>query len=525
MAVVISNVRVSAPPTATGTGSVKLDVSGLNGPVDAVLFVAYFNIPSSVIAASLPASTPGADFAIAGLAPHEYILYLLTPGTNPDGIGAGNFSGVEAQASFFVPSFTPAPRGGCPDRSADNYDPEATYNDGSCLYSPPAVPDPVFEVPLLNPLRFVQAAVLDECEVFETPDNTLFCQQQRPGMQRRPLFLQPVAFCDATRVQVLTNYPSVEAIMHRLRDNQVVGDPQPLTKVRAQTGAAPWAPVELDSDSTGNTYVISATGGLAPSLLASARLRLRFADGGPEQTYRILRSGLASAAVAQDFLVLDRPWAAPPAGSYPAVSWELSGPGFNVWEGTLDWSGLPAGDYYVRLHAYDADNRSAAATSEPVQLSAAPPNTVVVEYGNVDNAFGMVFNTGIRPRLRVPGTFFRQKNAGTLTEHRNSDGTAEVLASTAQRLTTLEVYGAPAWLHEKLFLATRLDWLQVNGRRGHVSGAYEAPELRQYPLSAGHVDVEQRAWLGAGNGDDAGNDSGDSLLVLRTGGFVKLRRP
>lgn len=515
----LANVVPTPVTVASGTGSLQFDVVG-NGPRAFDVYLYRSSGPGAtgqLVFNQLAATNPSA-FQIAALPAGGYNLYVyaVDPTLNTSDV---------AVAEVAIGAFVPAPRGGCPDRSANNYDAAATFNDGSCVYPAAPVPDPVFEVPLLNPLRFVQPAILDDCQVFETPENTLFCQQQRPGMQCRPLFLQPVAFCDPLRVQVLSNYPHVEAVLHRLADNQVVGAPQPLTVELALTGAAPFVRVELSSDGTGNTYLIAAGGGLAPSLLASPHLRLRLAAGGPEQTFRILRSGLASATVGQDFLVLDRPWAEPSAGSAPDVSWLLRGPGFNVWEGDIDLSSLAAGEYYVRLHAYDDANRSAAATSEPLRLSAAPEKTVVLEYGNVDNAFGMVFNTGIRPRLRVPGTFFRQKNAGTLTEHRNSDGTAETLASTAQRLTTLEVYGAPAWMHEKLFLATRLDYLVVNGRRGHVSGAYEAPELRQYPLSAGRVDVEQREWLGAGNADDAGNDSGDNLLVLRTGGFLRLRKP
>ncbi len=514
----LANVVATPVTVAGGTGSLVFDVTG-NGSraFDVYLYrSASGGVPGSLVFSQLNATTP-VGFQIPNLPAGTYSMqvYAVDPSLPVSDVD---------QVRVTIGPFVPAPRGGCTDRSATNYDPAATFDDGSCAYLPPAVPTPVFAVPLLNPLRFVQAEIPDGCQTFETLDNTLFCQQQRPGQQQRPLFYQPVAYCDPVRVQVLTNYPSVEAIVHQLPGGQTVGPPQPLRKVLALQGEAPLLQVELSAALDGNTYVISATGGLAPSLLAATRVALVLDTGGPALAYRVLSSGRASATVDEDFLIINRPYVATPTGTYPAVSWQLAGPGFNVWEQTLELSALPPGGYEIRLHGYDAANHSAEATSEPLRLADAHENTVVLDYGNTDNAFGTVWSTGYRARLRVPGTFFRQKNAGTSQVHRNSDDSVVVLASTAQRRTLLETYWLPDWLHEKLFLATRLDSLRVNGQPGTAPEAYDWSPNRAYPLSSGRVAIEPAGWLGAGNGDDTGaNDTGEGLLVLRRGGFLQLR--
>lgn len=513
------NLRPVAPTTPGGLGSLQFDLLRNIGPATAVVNLVRLQSagdPGGIVWNNF-IPVPAANIVVPNLLPGQYDLSTYNVYDASDTSGA----------IITIPVYVPAPRGGCTDPDAANYDPTATFEDGSCQYGPPPVPTPVFDVPLLNALRFVQVAIPDGVTTFETADNTLFCQQHRPGQQLRPQYFQPVAAGDPVSVQVLTNYPNVEAIIHRHRDGVALAT-QPLPKVQMLQGPSLFQFVALSSDGNGNTRLIIPGAPLPPSLRAATRVSLLLVIGGTPQIFRVLRSGQASVSETDDFLILNRPWAELPGGNIypgmiPAVSWELTGP-FNVWQRELDLSGLPAGDYEIRLHGYDADNHSATAISEPIRYASTQPDTVVVEYRNQDNAFGMVFNTGITPRLRVPGTFFRQKLGGSITSQRNSDGTAVTLASTAQRLITFETYQLPAYLHEKLAVACRLDLLRLNGLRCQTETAYEATEVRQYPLSSGRVSVEQVDWLGAGNSDDAGpNDTGDDFLVLRVGGFVKLR--
>ncbi|HEX8658522.1 MAG TPA: hypothetical protein VF690_13340 [Hymenobacter sp.] len=507
MALNIANIRPTRPQVPNGTGSVTFDVTG-SGPCgvslarrlpDGVSFTQYLANPNT--------QAPLINLTVAPIPPGYYIINVFDRELQ---------AGI--RTDFILGEYESR---GCTDRDAANYDPNAQQEDGSCTYTPPPVPTPIFAVPLLNSLRFVQAEIPDGCQTFQTLDNALFCKQERPGMQRRPLYFQPVCYCDPMPVQVLSNYDICDAVVHRHSDGQVLRT-QLLEKKLHLQGTA--LPVEAQlADATGDTLLTSSSGVWPASLLNAKRLTLQLTLGGPVLNYRILRSGKATLANPFDFVVINRPWDNPPATG--VITWPLTGPGFNVWEGNVDLQGLPPGDYEVRVHGYDDINLSAEATSEPFRLAETHPNTLAIDYRNTDNAFGMVFSTGITPRLRVPGTFFRQKNGGTVTQHRNSDDSLVVLASTAQRRQVVETYGLPAYAHEKLYLVFRLDAFQINGVRCQTGDPYEADEQRSYPLSAGRVTVEQKKWLGAGNSDDAlPNETGDDFLVLRVGGFVKLRK-
>ncbi|RSK29841.1 hypothetical protein [Hymenobacter metallilatus] len=404
--------------------------------------------------------------------------------------------------------------GGCTDRAANNFNPNARYEDGSCTYAPP-VRKPVFRVPRLNPLRFVLEQATDTCAVFETLDNTLFCHQTRPGQQLRPLFRQKVQFCDLLALQVHTDFTAVQAEIYRPQTGQLVRT-QPLVLVQRLTGLSDPLAVSLREYSGGLTALIAEAGALPPSLRRAGRLTL---NGGASGTYRVREVAWLDG---EQVLVLTRPWA--PAAGDISARWQLDIVDFNVWEAVLNLSGLAAGDYQVKLRGTDATEADVVAVSEPLHLAAEHHNTVVVEYRNRDNAFGMVWTTGMQGRLRLPGTFFRRKPASDATVHRSSSGVPTMLSSAVRRQLVLETAGLPDWLHEQLTLVFRLDEVRVQGRAVLAPDAYEATELRNYPLSAGQVTLELLDGFGTGNSTDNGAlpTTDDSLLELRQGGFLKL---
>ena len=452
-----------------------------------------------------------------GVAQYRYERAGIAPGATYKAI-------VHDASPAALPDFTldftvepaPVPVRGCTDAAALNYNAGASYEDGSCAYTPPAPLPAFFRVPLLQALRFVQRG-----GAFETLDNVLFCEQTRPGQQVRPYFYQLVETGDTVRVQVLSSYPAVAATIFRHGGSQV-GPPTALQQVLTLNGsAAPLAVVLSQDVASGTTRLRAAAGGPLPaSLLGAARLTLAGAEAG---TYLLTATVPGSVVSPDDYVVLNRPWRAPAAGPLTAT-WLLTGPGFNVWEADLPLAGLAAGYYSVKLTASGGGFAAATAESEPLHLAPHHPNTVVLDYANADNGFGMVFSTGIRPRLRVPGTCFRQGNGGTESTYRATSGALTVLSSTATRLRQLETYALPAYLHEKIFLACRLDALSVNGVACTTDQAYEVSEQRAYPLASGRVTLEEVTFLGTGNGDDLGIEEGpDNGLLLRGGGYLLLR--
>ncbi|MDF7810696.1 hypothetical protein [Hymenobacter sp. YC55] len=404
---------------------------------------------------------------------------------------------------------------GCTDRNATNYNANATEDDGSCAYTPQQR-TPNFRVPLLNSLRFVLEEITNNCSRFESPDNVLFCEQDRPGQQLRPLYRQKVQYCDAHSVQVHTDFAGVKAEIRRHRTKELVRTIEG-EMVQKLTGNSDPLAVQLTAYAGDLTALQVASGSMPLTLRRASRVTLSGAASG---SYRVQQSTYNSDGDLQ--LVLNKTWDGAPSGAVQAV-WQLSTVKFNVWEIALDFEGLDEGDYQVDVRGTDTTEGDVVATSEPIWLAEKHENTVVVDYRNKDNAYGMVWTTGIVARLRFPGAFFLPDPAGTSTVHRSSSGAAVLLASTVQRRTILRTGALPDWLHEQLFAALRVDGLTINGRAVLAEGDYKWDRIEGYPLSAGSITVELAGGFGTGNSDDSGLPLGDdNLLQLRRGGFLKL---
>jgi hypothetical protein len=496
---------VTQPTLRTPTGSFYLVANPGDAPGPLTL-----EIPGrspSFVTMTPPAAGGGNNYAYlyTGLPTDVYLVGVHDAGPSP----------VAAFSVTIDVGSPPQATLGCTDPQALNPTAGATADDGSCQYTAPTVL-PFFNVPLLQSLRFALRG--GPVQGF---DNLLFCEQPRPGQQKRPYYYQLVQSDDVVRVQVLTTYTNVTASIYHHGGSQV-GAAVPLTlALHLQGQAAPLAVTLSENVATGTTRLAAAAGGaLPPSLLAAARLRLAGALGG---TYRITQATQGTLLVLDDYVVLNRPWA-PVAGAVTAT-WQLLGPGFDVYEAELPISTLAAGYYEVKLRATQAGWPSQLAESEPIHVKAVHATTVAVDYRANDNCFGLVFTTGYTPRVRVLATLFRQKNGGTESSYTDSAARLTILSSTATRLVPFETYGQPAWVHEKLFLALRLDYLLLDGVPYVTPAAYETSDVRAYPLSAGRADLQQKDFLGEGNGHDVGVD--DSPVAggfrLADGGYLLLR--
>ncbi|SNC62218.1 hypothetical protein SAMN06265337_0626 [Hymenobacter gelipurpurascens] len=495
-AMVLKRLTPFAPAPGQATGRVQIEITGGTRPATVFLTNAITPQPVAVDA--------NGWVEITGIPPGSYTALIKDSSTPQQQI-----------SQDFTISATL--QGGCTDKAALNYNAGASFEDGSCQYTAP-IRIPSFRAPLLNPLRFVAEAPVDGISVYQTPDNTLFCHESRPDQTVRPTYRQKVQRSDTHTLQVLTDYSGVTARVRRPATGAVVAT-LPFTLKQRYTGTADPVAVTLSEDASGVTRLTITAGPMPETLRRAVRVQLQ---GGASGTYVVRQTGLASDG--STYLLLSRPWTG--AGANVQVRWELSVVPFNVWEVALNWATLAAGEYEVELRGTDATQPDAVLLSELVLLAEYHPNTVLLEYSNRDNAYGMVFTTGNISRLRVEGTFYKRKPSGTSSVHRSSSGTPTLLSSTAQRGILLETIALPDWLHEKLYLVLRLDGLRVNGQPMLCPGDYEWSQVQRYPLSGGTATLEPLQWLGAGNGDDAGSvlpPSSDNLLVLHpTGDFLKL---
>jgi hypothetical protein len=195
---------------------------------------------------------------------------------------------------------------------------------------------------------------------------------------------------------------------------------------------------------------------------------------------------------------------------------------YSTYEATVAWAGLPAGCYYVLLTGSHPQTLPVSARSEPVEL-APHPDTVRLQWRNFDNAFGLNYTQGLQHLARVRARFQPWVPETESEELVESTGRTVLLSGQARRVYHLKLFGLPQYLHETLALALLHDLVQVDGLEVVRLGEYEPVPSETYGLWNATVQLVQKDWHGAGNGDDLGDiNAGDGGFLIANGGFLKL---
>lgn len=90
---------------------------------------------------------------------------------------------------------------------------------------------------------------------------------------------------------------------------------------------------------------------------------------------------------------------------------------------------------------------------------------VTISYSSADNQSNIDYRTGIEFSIFAPGRFDKYTPKNEDENMQNDRGDVKILKSIYQRNITLEVVPVPAWLIEKLIIATSQQNVQINGLR------------------------------------------------------------
>ncbi|HEY4112184.1 hypothetical protein [Puia sp.] len=140
-------------------------------------------------------------------------------------------------------------------------------------------------------------------------------------------------------------------------------------------------------------------------------------------------------------------------------------PGFYIYEASIDVSSLPDGAFRILLTPGEDD--SAAQKSEWLQLSLNTENTIFLEYFNSRFKDDVVYETGIRFGLRVPG--FLQKVAPGSVDQLYKDQILNQSTLSSKPFKNWKVFigdgrGVPESLIEKVNRAYAVDNISHDGR-------------------------------------------------------------
>jgi len=423
----------------------------------------------------------------------------------------------ELEYVFFI---TDVPVPGCTDRTATNYDPDATEDDGSCEYAPEVI-KPYFAVPLMNSLRLVSPVEPNGADILQTLDNVLFCNETRNSERANPGYAQKVCQVDNIVTQFRSNYTQHLVKVVSWFDGSLASSFAPVKKVQNR-GLKRQYMGWLAAHTVDNILVLGKT----RIYFNKAKLPINFVE---DDLIEVLNAGPMSGrytieSVELDefeqipFLVINKAFTGN-ARLNCNLSSTYDAQLYDVYEFRLPLADLPTDTaYQVILTATDPNPTFADVefVSEPIALRVSHERTNLITFRNSDNAFDIDFSTGILCGIRVESEFFERQPGG---EHKNQRQPNNSLIKTVgrpARKVLFETFELPPYLHEKLaVIFNDCDFLTINGVEYISEENYDVPNYsKKYALAKSSVVLEQVAPF------TSLNDAELADPLLEEGGFI-----
>jgi hypothetical protein len=477
--------------TATGNGTVSVGAHGGTSPLTAVLV--ELNISQQLM--------PDANGQL------QTVFGNIPAGTYTVRVTDSSTPAQQVQATVTVGAYAKPPVRGCTDPAADNYDPLATQDDDSCVYTPP-VRVPWFEV---QPNRADKPAF----------DNTLLADEA-PLDYTNPGYCQLVEQGDTLVLQVQSNYQGAPTLQLRRCADDVVVKTTVATRVLQGAGQTAAFEVYLKADPIASfTRVYFNNDALPLPFLPGQRVTISSTGTALDGTYP-LHDVLEDAAAAVPYLRLLTPYPSGMLRLDGALTTTYAVQVYDTYQVVVPFAGLPMGCYYARITATDGDFSPALAVSESIDLAPQHAGSKLITYRNFDNAFNLNYSNGLVNRLRVTGRFFDRKPATEKTVLRNDDSELVLLAASVYRKVQLETLLLPGWLHEVLAVAFAHDFVKVDDVRVVLEADYSYEPVERYTLGKGEALLEVANFLGAGNRDDLEDVDGTGTFLTVNSNFLKV---
>jgi predicted heme/steroid binding protein len=372
------------------------------------------------------------------------------------------------------------------------------------------------QVPLLNSIFFVIPETVDNINVMQTPDNTLLCKQYFPGFQCTNYY-QKVGKYDNPIVHINSSFENHSLVLKTYPDGELVKAFSVFLKEQNIGVAEDFAiSIRNHVGFVGQSRVYFASGDITVPIEQGETFEILNSLDGFNGSYAVVSIQYDS-ILGVSYMVINAPYT-PSTNSSNAIGRFISTyENFNVLEAPTDLSDVDDGKYYMELVASDNAGNSKTAISEPIDLRLTHPNTVLIEYRNIDNAFDITWTTGYIGRVRIEALVGHKRfPGGERTMSRDADFSPVKVSARKQRIFLLETFMLPPYLHEKLSVIFDTDYWKVNNIEYQATDGYAEPEyIYKFKLANSSIRIEQVGWFNKYNSHDIGtvNDSGYLLDV------------
>ncbi len=367
----------------------------------------------------------------------------------------------------------------------------ALYSLSFSIVSTDIVPDPVFIIEKINPIRFVERQDYDGDNP-PTLRNTLFSDYQDylGGNIQKQYYAQPITDYDSITTQIKTTYTNVEVSI-KDNDENVVLEPtatEKLTYISQEDMRDAVIMQTTDSDNDGKTFLYfvsgntydpdteESTGSYSNStnkVYSFAKNANYFVISGTDSmdgTYEMIKVSFEEVdddGTTYYGILLD---AAFNGDDYQTcvVKTEYDEEDYNVWEFTFSGGSLDEGYYSMEVYGYASDDGyedydDIYFDSECFQKVSGISNTHIFKASHSENTSGIDFDTGITLNLRVNGrlaipTFTEEDDDFTTDE-----GLKVVLKSVVSTIIRFESMLIPWYIVERLAIMSGFDSLTIDG--------------------------------------------------------------
>jgi hypothetical protein len=378
----------------------------------------------------------------------------------------------------------------------------------------------VFEVPMLNSLRFVvNPTVPDNVTTFQNTRNTLLRDTYYPGFECTNYY-QKLIRQDAPLLQFWSDYPGHSVDLLDYRTNTIVKSFLITLKEQNVGLIDPYGiTIRNHIGFPGQSRVYFNVGPFPIPFGVGEDFEILNNLDGFNGTYEAV-DVIMDTTLNYPYIVINKNYTAPASTSAATGNFFVDNTDYNVYESVLNMNDVFPGEYYVRIAALDDLNNQAFGISEPIDLQEEHPDTLLLEYRNTDNAYDLTWTTGYIGMMRIPAILFEETTGGTRSVSRNADYSLQKINAKKTHIVTLNTYMLPPWMHVKLGVVFDLDSWSLNRVPYQTDEDYEKPKyIDQFKLANSSIDIEELNFFRKYN--SRGISSVDGGFITQEKGFIR----